>query len=171
MQPTCRHVPPRNGSFSTTTVFSPSSPARIAATYPPGPLPIIATSYFATLNLPSVGGPSLSLAPPPRPLRARLGFRSRTSVLSPLTLEVTAPRCSYPCLSGRSPANFEFYQPRTFRANHACLNSPASLCPPGTLLFASRRRHRVQANVKRIYQPGNGPLLFAHQDIFPFLLF
>ena len=30
-------------------VFSPSSPARIAATYPPGPLPIIATSYLATL--------------------------------------------------------------------------------------------------------------------------
>jgi len=26
------------GSFSTTTVFSPNSPARIAATYPPGPL-------------------------------------------------------------------------------------------------------------------------------------
>src|SRR5229473_5396648 len=53
MQPTCRHVPPRNGSFSTTTVFRPSSPARIAATYPPGPLPIIATSYFATRSLPS----------------------------------------------------------------------------------------------------------------------
>src|SRR5216683_6049724 len=53
MQPTCRQVPPRYGSFSTTTVFSPSSPARIAATYPPGPLPIIATSYFATRSLPS----------------------------------------------------------------------------------------------------------------------
>src|SRR2546428_3086829 len=55
MQPTCRHVPPRKGSFSTTTVFNPSSPARIAATYPPGPLPIIATSYFATRSLPSAG--------------------------------------------------------------------------------------------------------------------
>src|SRR5229473_2634519 len=55
MQPTCRHVPPRYGSFSTTTVFKPSSPARIAATYPPGPLPIIATSYFATRSLPSAG--------------------------------------------------------------------------------------------------------------------
>src|SRR6266850_4896406 len=53
MHPTCRQVPPRKGSFSTTTVFSPSSPARIAATYPPGPLPIIATSYFATRSLPS----------------------------------------------------------------------------------------------------------------------
>src|SRR5882724_7872865 len=42
MHPTCRQVPPRKGSFSTTTVFSPNSPARIAATYPPGPLPIIA---------------------------------------------------------------------------------------------------------------------------------
>jgi hypothetical protein len=51
----CRHVPPRNGSFSTTNVFSPNSPARIAATYPPGPLPIIATSYFATRCLPSAG--------------------------------------------------------------------------------------------------------------------
>src|SRR5882762_2910927 len=55
MHPTCRQVPPRKGSFSTTTVFSPSSPARIAATYPPGPLPIIATSYFATRSLPSTG--------------------------------------------------------------------------------------------------------------------
>src|SRR5205823_8256265 len=52
MQPTCRQVPPRNGSFSTTLVFRPSSPARIAATYPPGPLPIIATSYLATRSLP-----------------------------------------------------------------------------------------------------------------------
>src|SRR4029077_1105271 len=41
------------GSFSTTTVFKPSSPARMAATYPPGPLPIIATSYLATRYLPS----------------------------------------------------------------------------------------------------------------------
>src|SRR6266850_1607771 len=55
MHPTCKQVPPRKGSFSTTTVFSPSSPARIAATYPPGPLPIIATSYFATRSLPSTG--------------------------------------------------------------------------------------------------------------------
>src|SRR5215471_1708231 len=52
MHPTCRQVPPKNGSFSTTTVFSPNSPARIAATYPPGPLPMIATSYFATRTLP-----------------------------------------------------------------------------------------------------------------------
>src|SRR6202171_2379494 len=51
MQPTSKHVPPREGSFSTTTTFRPSSPARIAATYPPGPLPIIATSYFATRSL------------------------------------------------------------------------------------------------------------------------
>src|SRR6266702_1848490 len=55
MQPPCKQVPPRNGSFATTTVFRPSSPARIAATYPPGPLPIIATSYFATRILPSAG--------------------------------------------------------------------------------------------------------------------
>src|SRR6267378_7595628 len=55
MHPTCRQVPPRKGSFSTTTVFSPSSPARIAATYPPGPLQMIATSYFATRSLPSTG--------------------------------------------------------------------------------------------------------------------
>src|SRR5579863_6053584 len=51
MQPTCKHVPPRKGSFSMTIVFSPSSPARIAAIYPPGPLPIIATSYLATRTL------------------------------------------------------------------------------------------------------------------------
>src|SRR5690348_8439586 len=69
MQPTCRHVPPRNGSFSTTMVFRPSSPARIAATYPPGPLPIIATSYLATRSLPSVGpetGEGSALSPQSR---------------------------------------------------------------------------------------------------------
>src|SRR5204863_3247514 len=55
MHPTCKQVPPRYGSFSTTTAFRPSSPARIAATYPPGPLPIIATSYFATRFLPFAG--------------------------------------------------------------------------------------------------------------------
>src|SRR2546426_5792086 len=103
MQPTCRHVPPRNGSFSTTTVFSPSSPARIAATYPPGPLPIIATSYFATLNLPSVGGPFLGLAPPPRPLRAGLGFRSRTSVRSPAHAGGCRSAPPLPLLERRQP--------------------------------------------------------------------
>src|SRR5580658_950282 len=52
MQPTCRQVPPRNGSFSTTAVFSPHWLARIAATYPPGPLPIITRSYLAKPVLP-----------------------------------------------------------------------------------------------------------------------
>src|SRR6266480_2878476 len=66
MHPTCKQVPPRYGSFSTTTVFRPSSPARIAATYPPGPLPIIATSYFATRSLPSVGARTGELRPPHR---------------------------------------------------------------------------------------------------------
>src|SRR5882757_11400369 len=66
MQPTWRQVPPRKGSFSTTTVFNPSSPARIAATYPPGPLPIIATSYFATRSLPSAGARTGELVFPRR---------------------------------------------------------------------------------------------------------
>src|SRR5215470_12960580 len=72
MQPTCRQVPPRYGSFSTTIVFSPSSPARIAATYPPGPLPIIATSYFATLDLPS----EPPLSPPARRVRVAANHQS-----------------------------------------------------------------------------------------------
>src|ERR1700730_12745609 len=45
MHPTCRQVPPRNPSFSMTRVFKPHWDARMAATYPPGPLPIIARSY------------------------------------------------------------------------------------------------------------------------------
>src|SRR5438067_7924524 len=45
MQPRWRHVPPRNGSFSMTATFMPSCPARIPATYPPGPLPMTTTSY------------------------------------------------------------------------------------------------------------------------------
>ncbi len=47
MQPTCRQVPPRKGSFSTTAVLSPHCAPRIAVLYPPGPLPMIARSYLA----------------------------------------------------------------------------------------------------------------------------
>src|SRR3984957_15766595 len=54
IQPTCRQVPPRNGSFSTTAVFNPHWLARIAATYPPGPLPMITRSYLAKFILPDV---------------------------------------------------------------------------------------------------------------------
>ena len=46
MQPTCKHVPPHLSSFSTIAVFRPNWPARIAATYPPGPLPITTKSYW-----------------------------------------------------------------------------------------------------------------------------
>src|ERR1019366_6584584 len=47
MQPTCRHVPPRNPSFSTTSVFNPHCDARMAVLYPPGPLPMMTRSYLA----------------------------------------------------------------------------------------------------------------------------
>ncbi len=46
MQPTCKHVPPNLSSFSMIAVFRPNWPARIAATYPPGPLPITTRSYW-----------------------------------------------------------------------------------------------------------------------------
>src|SRR5579864_2650143 len=44
MQPTFTHVPPSVLSISTHTVESPNWPARMAATYPPGPPPRITTS-------------------------------------------------------------------------------------------------------------------------------
>src|ERR1700693_910324 len=50
MQPTCRQVPPRNPSFSMSAVFKPYWPARIAAVYPAGPLPMMATSYKVSGN-------------------------------------------------------------------------------------------------------------------------
>src|SRR5579875_2385755 len=40
MQPTRRHVPPNLGCFSMSAVVKPYCPARTAAEYPPGPLPI-----------------------------------------------------------------------------------------------------------------------------------
>src|ERR1019366_6352817 len=46
MHPTCRQVPPNLSSFSIIAVFRPNWPERIAATYPPGPLPITTKSYF-----------------------------------------------------------------------------------------------------------------------------
>src|SRR6476661_1773729 len=47
MQPTFRHVPPNSLHFSTRAVFNPSWPERMAATYPPGPEPMITTSNFS----------------------------------------------------------------------------------------------------------------------------
>src|SRR3954467_2092338 len=47
MHPTFKQVPPNSLSFSTRAVFNPSCPDRIAATYPPGPEPMITTSNFS----------------------------------------------------------------------------------------------------------------------------
>src|SRR5690348_15978967 len=51
MQPTCKQVPPRKPSFSMTRVFRPHCEARMAVTYPPGPLPMMARSYAGKGNL------------------------------------------------------------------------------------------------------------------------
>src|SRR4051794_30303100 len=45
MQPTRRQVPPSLGCFSISAVFRPYWPPRIAAEYPPGPLPMTMRSY------------------------------------------------------------------------------------------------------------------------------
>src|SRR5688572_27947277 len=45
MQPQLRHIPP-NDSLSTIAVLSPSWLALMAATYPPGPLPMTMRLYF-----------------------------------------------------------------------------------------------------------------------------
>ena len=45
MQPQFRQTPP-NSDFSMMAVFKPNWEARIAATYPPGPLPITIKSKF-----------------------------------------------------------------------------------------------------------------------------
>src|SRR5215471_9407146 len=44
MQPMRRHVPPRSCSFSTQATFRPNCAARMAATYPPGPAPMMTRS-------------------------------------------------------------------------------------------------------------------------------
>src|SRR5580700_11857286 len=51
MHPILRHVPPRTEAPSTHAVLSPSCPARIAALYPPTPLPITTTSYRLSVGL------------------------------------------------------------------------------------------------------------------------
>src|SRR5215471_17319858 len=53
MQPLKRQVPPRFLSFSTIAVRRPNWPALMAATYPPGPEPMIVTSN-ASLELNSI---------------------------------------------------------------------------------------------------------------------
>jgi hypothetical protein len=50
MQPRSRQVPPQPmGSRSTTAVFRPICDARMAPTYPPGPLPITTRSNVSPL--------------------------------------------------------------------------------------------------------------------------
>src|SRR5262249_48261699 len=44
MQPMRRHLPPRSCSFSTQATFRPNCAPRIAATYPPGPAPMMTRS-------------------------------------------------------------------------------------------------------------------------------
>src|SRR5262249_33650747 len=44
MQPMRRHVPPRSCSFSTQATFRPNCAPRMAATYPPGPAPMMTRS-------------------------------------------------------------------------------------------------------------------------------
>src|SRR2546430_3255055 len=55
MQPRTTHVPPRR-CFSTMAVRAPSWAARMAATYPPGPPPITATSKRSGTIAPFDGG-------------------------------------------------------------------------------------------------------------------
>src|SRR5215472_7268408 len=52
MQPMRRHVPPRSCSFSTQPTFRPNCAARMAATYPPGPAPMMTRSccFCSTSN-------------------------------------------------------------------------------------------------------------------------
>ena len=50
MHPLFKHVPPKS-LFSAITVFKPSFPARIAASYPPGPPPMTAQSYSNSPSL------------------------------------------------------------------------------------------------------------------------
>src|SRR5262249_14266542 len=121
MQPTCRQVPPRYGSFSTTIVFSPSSPARIAATYPPGPLPIIATSYFATLNLPSVGTHSWVRNYRRDRFARGLVFDSGIAVRSPGHFGGCCAQPPLPVPEGADATNSKFYQPQCAVANDCSL--------------------------------------------------
>ena len=51
IQPTFKQVPPKVSYFSIKAVFIPSCAQRMAATYPPGPEPITATSYFSMTAL------------------------------------------------------------------------------------------------------------------------
>src|SRR5207244_7004054 len=50
IQPTLRHVPPRN-SRSTQATFIPSCAARMAATYPPGPAPMTMRSKLVCSDI------------------------------------------------------------------------------------------------------------------------
>ena len=119
MQPRCRQVPPSRLSFSTMAVFSPSCPARIAATYPPGPEPMITTSKVsatdpASLDTVACGphnprssvkqGRWRALAPRPRPHGAPAPrFPARTLVLMILAL-VAFARFWWHASSARRPA-------------------------------------------------------------------
>ena len=69
MQPRRRQVPPHPaGSRSTTAVLSPIWAARMAATYPPGPVPMTVTSKISPL---AKASSSLPRGRPPPPARRK----------------------------------------------------------------------------------------------------
>src|SRR3974377_210442 len=51
MQPTFRHVPPNVARLSTTAVLRPSCAARMAHTYPPGPVPMTIKCEVIAISL------------------------------------------------------------------------------------------------------------------------
>src|SRR3954466_109039 len=103
MQPTFKQVPPRSLSFSTSAVLSPSWPARIAATYPPGPEPMITTSNFSIFN-----GRDASPTRPNFNIPGTLGDPSNLTKNSPCHPELKIERHLLRVLD----ALFHFYQKR-----------------------------------------------------------
>src|SRR6266852_6231931 len=119
MHPPCKQVPPRQGSFTPTPVVRPSSPAPIAATYPPGPLPIIATSYFATRSLPSAGaktGESSTSSRQSLSKRARGGQADKTGRQSldsrtPCKTQKKPPALTAQTAASQQTSNFNSHPP------------------------------------------------------------
>src|SRR6266478_4591104 len=162
MHPTCKQVPPRYGSFSTTTAFRPSSPARIAATYPPGPLPIIATSYFATRSLPSAGartGESSTSSPKSLSKTARGGQadkmgRQSLDSRTPCKTQKKPPALTAQTAAAQQTSNFNSHPPPS-QPLHLLARRPVA-CP--ALRLEGRQPRRKCGERPPLSLSANGPL-------------
>src|SRR6266436_5920507 len=149
----------------------PSSPARIAATYPPGPLPIIATAYFATRRLPSAGAKTgesstssrQSLSKKTRGRQADKTGRQSLDSRTPCKTQKKPPALTAQTAASQQTSNFNSHPPplatsAPFGAATSCL--PGS--PAGGAPIEAKMQRTIAAFALRQWPAGTASVLVIY---------